>query len=734
MKQSEWTRRNFLRLAGAAGAGVAAGASHVPAAAAAEKPMTEPRDRPNLIYLFADQLRYFSCGYAGDKLARTPNIDRLRAEGVSFSNAVSGHPVCAPYRASLFTGKYTTSTGMVINELRLSPEHECLGHVLTRGGYRTGYIGKWHLWANELGHHYDDRNGFTPPGPYRLGFDGLWAAYNFHHVYHDAFYYADTPEKVPYGPKGTYEPDAQTDLAIGFLKDAAKKKQPFALFVSYGTPHDPWNPGNAPEKELAAFADVDFPLPPNFSTRSDPYGDGWARLPGGFGREMVNAWKRTYYAQTANLDRNIGRLLKALADAGLAENTVVVFTSDHGEMFGAQGRHAKNIFYEEAVRVPFLVRWPGRIGAGSTSDACLNTVDILPTLLGLLDLPTPKAAEGDSLAHCALGKPGPEPPAAFLQCTGTTAAWSDGHEWRAVRDKRFTYAIYRRDKSELLFDHQADPYQQKNLIDDPRHAADADRLRTLLKAKMAELNDEFPPCTWYREHWTKDRNIVRTARGGSHDLDQLDRIIAKHFPRPTGVQLDVRFAGLADDAKAVADASPAQRKLTRHGGKLVEGSTAGARAMQLDGKANFLDLPAEACPDPTGARITVLAKTRADRPDGVVLAHGGNKAGYVLHFIEGRPAFTVRVGGNPAAAVAKDKVPGWVRLAGQIDDNGRVKLYVDGNLAARAKARGPIPIKPQDGLQIGCDGLSNVGDYSGDGHFTGAVESVKIMFGACEIE
>ncbi len=195
------------------------------------------RPSPNLLYIFADQLRYRSCGYAGDPLARTPNIDALAEESLSFSNAVSGHPVCAPYRASLLTGKYTTSTGMVINELRMNTNHRCIGHVLTENGYDTAYIGKWHLWANQLGHHYDVENSYTPPGPDRLGFDGYWAAYNFHHEYVDAYYHTDSPEKITL--KG-YEPDGQTDLAIERLRAATDLQKPFAMFLSYGTPHDPW--------------------------------------------------------------------------------------------------------------------------------------------------------------------------------------------------------------------------------------------------------------------------------------------------------------------------------------------------------------------------------------------------------------------------------------------------------------------------------------------------------------
>ena len=471
-----------------------------------------PAGRANLIYVFADQLGFARCGYAGDKKARTPNIDRLAAQGANFVNAVSNMPVCAAYRASLMTGKYTTSTGMVINELRMRTDHECIGHVLTRGGYRTAYIGKWHLYANQLGHHTEPRNSYTPPGPHRLGFDGYWAAYGFHHGYYGAYYHTNSPKKIFYG-RGVYEPDAQTDMAITQIrKAAAAPDKPFAMFLSYGTPHDPWVRSNVPAKYAKMFDDVKFPNPPNYKGDNDAYADGWGRL-NPRQRKELGKWRRNYYAMTANLDWNIGRLLDAIDKAGLADNTVLVFSSDHGEMFGAQGRRAKNIFYEEAARVPLLLRWPKKIPAKRVADACISTVDVMPTLLGLLGLPGPKAVEGMDLSHCALGKAGPEPEAAFLQNTGACAAWRNGHEWRALRDKRYTYAIYRRDRAELLFDNAADPYQRKDLSADPAHAGTMGRFRKLLKAKMASLNDTFAECTWYRENWTRDRIIIRGAKG-----------------------------------------------------------------------------------------------------------------------------------------------------------------------------------------------------------------------------
>ncbi len=507
-------RREFLARSGLLGVGLTI-ASGCMSASRRQKASR----RPNVIYLLADQLRYQSCGYAGDAKAHTPNIDRLAREGVSFRQAVSSMPVCSAYRASLFTGKYTTGTGMVINELRMNPNQTCLGHVLTQSGYDTGYIGKWHLYANELGNHFEPRNSFVPRGPHRLGFDGYWAAYNFHHDYYGAYYHTESPEKIPYGD-GVFEPDAQTDMALDFIARKADGQAPFFLMVSYGTPHDPWARNNVPAQYSDLFQEVKFPVPPNYSDEMDPYGDEWSNIEKG--PRLIDAWMRNYYAMTANLDWNIGRILETVNAAGLADNTLIVFTSDHGEMFGGHGRMKKNIFYEEAARVPFLMRWPGRIPAGSVSDACLNTPDIMPTLLGLagLDSQIPKGVEGMDLSRIARGKSGPEPEAALLMNTGACAIWQDGHEWRALRDKRFTYAVLRGGgpknlpRKEVLFDHVADPLQRKDLATDPAHRDRMEKYRDRLKTRMAELNDTFCASTWYRDHWTdSNRRITANATG-----------------------------------------------------------------------------------------------------------------------------------------------------------------------------------------------------------------------------
>ena len=460
--------------------------------------------KQNLIYIFADQLRYQSVGYNGDEKARTPNIDAFSKECTIMDNAVSGHPVCAPYRASLLTGKYTTSTGMVINEIRISQNHITFPNVLRDAGYETCYIGKWHLWANVWGDHFNPDNSYIPEGE-RLGFDDFFAGFNFHHDYYSplAYYHLNSKDKIYYDG---YEPDCQTDMAIEHLTRLSKGDKPFAFFLSLGTPHDPWIKENVPEKYYEMFCHTPFPNPENYLPDNDPYADDWAKL-SPKEREELESWRQVYYAMVANLDDNFGRLIKAIDALGLRDNSIVIFTSDHGELFGAHGRRAKNIFYEEAVRVPYLIR--GKQFKPCVCDANFNTVDIMPTLLSYLDLPIPETVEGlnkkDEIDGIVVSDEG-----SLMMGTGPTATYGNGHEWRAYRTKQYTFAIFKKGEKELLFDNHNDPMQMNDLANDPAYAKIKDRLKTEMYEKMAKNNDKFRENTYYRDHWIENRIIKPT--------------------------------------------------------------------------------------------------------------------------------------------------------------------------------------------------------------------------------
>ncbi|MFV0503466.1 MAG: sulfatase [Lachnospirales bacterium] len=458
----------------------------------------------NLIYIFADQLRYKSLGYSGDEKAMTPSIDAFSKESVNVCNAVSGHPVCAPYRATLFTGKYTTSTGMVINEIRLNTDHKTFAQVLNDNGYNTSYIGKWHIYANEFGNHFDPENSFIPKGDNRLGFNDYFAAYNFHHDYfgEHAYYHLDGPEKIFCHD---YEPNVQTNMAMEQLDDLKSKNKPFALFLSLGTPHDPWVTENVPPDYLEKFKNVDFELPLNYLPEDDKYADEWARL---YPEERANLtqWMKCYYAMVNNLDDNIGRLIKKIKDIGLYDNSIIVFTSDHGELFGAHGRRAKNIFYEEAVRVPFLIR-DGDLLKGKNTTT-FNTVDIMPTMLSLMGMENdiPMEVEGVNYSHNIKGNIDSNE-GSLMMGTGATAIFEDGHEWRAYRTNEYTYATYKVDGAEFLFNNIKDSYQTQNLAKDVEYSRVKESLKSKMYEKMRSINDNFEKSSYYEKNWIENRII-----------------------------------------------------------------------------------------------------------------------------------------------------------------------------------------------------------------------------------
>ncbi len=472
---------------------------------------------PNIIYIFADQLRADVLGYAGDKKAITPNLDKFAKQSIDMTNAVSIMPVCAAYRSSLITGKYPSSTGMIINEINMNPNHKTIAHVLGDSGYHLGYVGKWHL--------NDQHKRPSPKGPERMGFDGFWAAYCFNHASYSSYYFTDDANgKLKHVPlKGKYGPEEFTTLAMDYVGKAAKQDKPFALFLSWNPPHDPWVKKNAPQKNYDRFANAEFDLPENFKSRPDEYMDRYPSLAfknkkwkDSFLKHGLQESLRCYYGMVNSLDEQFGRIATQLDELGIADNTIVVFTSDHGEMFGSQGRMYKLTFYDEAARVPFLIRYPAKIKGGK-SDMCVNTPDIMPTLLGMAGLgdKIPAEVEGMDLSPVLRGETGKEPQGAFMQGLGHTYQWRDGYEWRSIRDKRFTYAKYLRDGKEILFDRKEDALCMTNVAEAPKYAKELARLRTFMKGKMSELKDEFRPCSWYRDNWMYRKYSIKAAAKGT---------------------------------------------------------------------------------------------------------------------------------------------------------------------------------------------------------------------------
>jgi len=441
---------------------------------------------PNVVFVFADQLRAQSVGFMGNRQVRTPVLDATAAQGIVFDHAVSCCPVCTPYRATLLTGRYPLSNGMVLNDVLLPPDEVSIADVLKRAGYATGYVGKWHLDGPR-------RGGFTPPGPRRQGFD-YWAVANCTHNYMHSHYYRDEP--VPIFIEG-YDADGHTDLAIEFIRRQSVEK-PFCLFVSWGPPHDPYQ---LMPDEYKVYEPAEVELSPNRTqdTREERGPRGVADSVGC--REDIAG----YYSHTTALDRCFGRILRALDEAGMSDDTILVFTSDHGDMLGSQGVGKKQRPWDESIRVPFLLRYPRAVPAGRRTPALLNSVDLMQTLLGLAGVEAPATCEGTDLSHVMRGEAGPTPSSAFLQHCCTFADARDVPEWRGIRSKRYTY-IRTRSGPWLLYDNQNDPYQLENRASDPTVRALQSELDEELNAWLAHCDDDFAPrdAYWERFGYTVD--------------------------------------------------------------------------------------------------------------------------------------------------------------------------------------------------------------------------------------
>jgi arylsulfatase A-like enzyme len=466
------TRREFLKNAGAVAAGLALGGLPVIA--------EEPKKKPNLVFVFADQLRSMSLGCYGDKQAITPNIDKLATEGMRFTNAISTWPVCSPFRGMLLTGRYPMSNGVVYNDLPLWKGQESIATALKAQGYATGYIGKWHLAGSNAQGRVNDHFGFD-----------YWAPVERQMIMTEA----DGTQ--------TWRPDAQTDKAVEYIE--ANKDKPFCLFMSWLPPHDPYI---APDKYMKLFPPEKIQLRENDSERKlvdielqkhPPHSDQeaknrerWRKIidsDAGVQRNMQG-----YYAATHGLDVCVGRVMKALEEAGIADDTILVFSSDHGDMLGSHRMSHKQEPFEESISIPFIVRYPKRIPKGKTTDALLSPIDIMPTLLKLTDTPIPSSVEGISFADAALGGRSDQQDAVLIMKMfprGNPWIINAATEFRGVRTKTHTYARLADGGPWILYDNKADPQQMKNLVNDPAHKKLQDEMEATLQALLKKAHDPF---------------------------------------------------------------------------------------------------------------------------------------------------------------------------------------------------------------------------------------------------
>jgi arylsulfatase A-like enzyme len=409
---------------------------------AAATPFVNPR--PNLLFILTDGWRAQSLPSAGDPNLLASNLARLAREGADCRRAYTSYPVCCPSRAAILTGKSPRAAGVVRNHSLLPLDQPTMSAALQRAGYRTGYIGKWHL----DGH---DNPGFVPRDR-RRGFD-YWAACNVDHRHYDFTYFRDDP--TPIVAPG-FAPDHQTDLAIDFLRQPGPA--PFYLYLSFVAPHAPLTPPalHATYDPSALRLRSNVPPPAAAKTRQDLAG---------------------YYGLCSAVDGNVGRLLKELDDRSLARDTVVVFSSDHGETLGSHGLDEIDQPYEEATRIPLLIRYPRRIRPGAI-DALISNVDYAPTLLSLCGVQPPAAMQGRNLTPLLTRRAGRSQPAVYAE-----GAVEQSNQWRMVVSGNIKLVADANLRPTQLYDLTRDPYEQENLVTSPSHRRTRDGLQALLQSR-----------------------------------------------------------------------------------------------------------------------------------------------------------------------------------------------------------------------------------------------------------
>ncbi|MFT5883620.1 MAG: arylsulfatase A-like enzyme [Arcticibacterium sp.] len=435
----------------------------------------ENSKKPNVVYILTDQWRSTALGYNGNTDVKTPNLDKFAKEAVNFSNAVSVTPVCTPHRASLLTGRYPTTTGMFLNDLYLPDEELSMAEIFKSAGYDTGYLGKWHLDG------HGRLNNVAPER--RQGFD-YWKALECSHAYNKMPYYDNEELEIKYWDE--FSPFSLAKDANNYISEHAEEDKPFSLMVSIAAPHFPHH--QAPQEYKDLYNAEELTLTPN--VREDP--DGSIR------KEL-----RGYYAQCTASDEAIGRILKKLKELDLWDNTIVVFSADHGEMMGAHGirPYTKQLAWDESINVPFLIRYPSiSKNKGMVIKAPINTPDILPSLLGLAEMEIPKSIEGEDISALMKSPDSDIDRVALVMNICPFTREYKYPEYRAIRTKKYTYSRVL-EGADKLFDNEKDPFQMNNLVNNPEFASIQKELDEKLNVKLKNIGDEFKPRDYYLQKW-----------------------------------------------------------------------------------------------------------------------------------------------------------------------------------------------------------------------------------------
>ena len=455
------------------------------------------KTKPNLLFIFADQYRQASLGFLKEDPVHTPNLDQLAKEGVFFSEAVSNNPLCSPYRAMLMTGRYSLSTGVVenCNSQRttlgnyLKKDEICFSDVLVDNGYSAGYVGKWHLDGPEP----------TPPNvkrvcdtwcpPERRHSFSFWYAYGTHNRHNTPYYWTTNAKEDEKTYIKKWSAEHEADVIIDYLnnnKEQRKNYEPFALFWSINPPHTPFK--QVPERYRKRYEGMDYKDVLN--RPNVQFNDNYELKRGDHGVEKRLDQATDYFASVNGVDDQIGRVISKLKEEGLYENTIIIFSADHGEMLGSQGLMHKNVWFKEAYKIPLIVHYPKKVKP-KTDDILLSVPDYMPTILGLMGLEDkiPNVVEGKNYVDLFFDKPVNRPEKQLYFGGKSFASNGDA---RGFRTKEYTYAVVKHESGEkfhYLYNDAKDPYQMKNIWgENPKLDM---TMKNELKQLLTSMNDQW---------------------------------------------------------------------------------------------------------------------------------------------------------------------------------------------------------------------------------------------------
>lgn len=449
--------------------------------------------QPNILFITTDHLRYDNIAANGNPHMVTPVLDRLAAEGLSLDAHYVNSPTCMPSRASIWTGRYPQNHRVTCNGVELRKTERTMAHAFADAGYRTMNVGKLHFQCHAAartaaenrevyaGYGYDVNLLSDEPGCYDDDYIE-WVRANDPSQVDNCR--VELPgertghrDRKPFaGPLELSHPMWIASEA-GRLIGEADREQPWFLSAGFYAPHPPLNP---PQKYLDLYDPRALPMPLQHREVQGIEGDAWLTV------------KQYFYAMVSHVDEAVGRLLATLEASGQADNTIVVFTSDHGDALGDYGRIAKGPFnYDSVLHVPCLVRWPGELPAGRRVGAMLEAIDLYPTLCGLSDVDVPVGVKGRDFAATWRGQSDAGRDDVLVEHRQI----GPGTAVKTLRDRRWKYFAHH-DGREQLFDMAAEHGEATDLADDPAHAGTLAQMRQRMLVRLINAEDDLPPRTW----------------------------------------------------------------------------------------------------------------------------------------------------------------------------------------------------------------------------------------------